>query len=93
MIAHDTAQGLISRASDDPLVQPPIEHAGPALDWYEARQASGVERPDELASGDTHYVHRGYDVSEAHPFRDASFDIWAPARRCSRASLRLRCPP
>lgn len=54
MIAHDTSGASIERAADDPLIQVPIEHAGPALDWYEARQTSGVERPDELPSGDTH---------------------------------------
>lgn len=26
----------------------------------------------------THYVHRGYPLEEAHPFRDVSFEIWAP---------------
>ncbi len=28
--------------------------AGPALDWHEAKQGSGLERPDELPAGDTH---------------------------------------
>lgn len=27
---------------------------GPALDWYEARQGSGLEAPDELPAGDQH---------------------------------------
>jgi adenylate cyclase len=28
--------------------------AGPALDWYEAKQSSGLEAPDELPEGDAH---------------------------------------
>ena len=31
-----------------------MEPVGPALDWHEARHASGLERPDELPAGDTH---------------------------------------
>ena len=30
------------------------DHAGPALDWWQATEASGRERPDELPSGDQH---------------------------------------
>lgn len=30
------------------------EDAGPALDWFEARQGSGLESPAELPDGDTH---------------------------------------
>jgi len=26
----------------------------------------------------THYVHRGFDVTGRHPFREAHFEIWAP---------------
>lgn len=28
--------------------------------------------------GRVHYVHRGFDTTAAHPFRRATFDIWAP---------------
>jgi len=31
-----------------------ITDLGPALDWYEAKQNSGLEPPDELSDGDTH---------------------------------------
>ena len=54
MIPHDTLTGPLARATDNPLVPDSPEPAGPALDWYEARQLSGVERPDELPDGDTH---------------------------------------
>jgi class 3 adenylate cyclase len=41
--------------------------AGPALDWYQAKQNSGLERPDELPSGDTHL-----NVNRTFVFADLS---------------------
>ncbi len=38
----------------DPVIKPSQADLGPALDWYEARTSSGVERPDMLPDGDTH---------------------------------------
>jgi len=32
-----------------------------------------------LAPADnTHYIYRGFDVTDKHPFQEAAFDIWAP---------------
>jgi glyoxylase-like metal-dependent hydrolase (beta-lactamase superfamily II) len=31
-----------------------------------------------LAPGNTHYVYRGLDVAGKHPFREATFELWAP---------------
>jgi hypothetical protein len=32
----------------------------------------------ELAPDNTHYVYRGLDMTGKHPFREATFEIWAP---------------
>lgn len=38
----------------------------------------------ELASADhTTYVHRGIDLTDTHPFREAAFQIWAPEEDAS----------
>ncbi len=31
-----------------------------------------------LAPGNTHFVYRGFDTAGKHPFKRATFDIWAP---------------
>jgi beta-lactamase superfamily II metal-dependent hydrolase len=31
-----------------------------------------------LNPANTTYVHRGVDLAQAHPFREATFDVWAP---------------
>lgn len=58
------------RASEDPSevvlgVSP--GDVGPALDWYQAKQSSGLERPDELPSGDAHL-----NVNRTFVFADLS---------------------
>lgn len=40
---------------------------GPALDWYQARQSSGLEPPDELPTGDAHL-----NVNRTFVFADLS---------------------
>ncbi len=40
---------------------------GPALDWYEAKQSSGLESPDELPTGDAHL-----NVNRTFVFADLS---------------------
>lgn len=43
------------------------------------KTADCVEFLRELAGEDgTTYVHRGIDLTDAHPFREATFEIWAP---------------
>ena len=43
--------------------------AGPALDWYEARQGSGLEAPHELPEGDTHlHVDRTFVFADLSGF-------------------------
>lgn len=43
-----------SENTESKVVEAETTDAGPALDWYQARQSSGVEPPDELPLGDTH---------------------------------------
>lgn len=64
MSSHDIVKEALVRATDDPMVPDHLVAdapgsdargpAGPALDWHEARQLSGVERPADLPGGDTH---------------------------------------
>lgn len=45
------------------------QDAGPALDWYEARQGSGLEAPEDLPSGDTHlHVDRTFVFADLSGF-------------------------
>ena len=37
----------------------------------------------------THYVHRGFDVTGKHPFREARFEIWAPEEDTSHYYMNL----
>ncbi len=49
--------GAVYRASDEaPHItnDPTGRDIGPALDWFEAKQGSGLESPAELPDGDTH---------------------------------------
>ncbi len=46
---------------------PATQDIGPALDWYQAKQNSGLERPDELTTGDTHL-----NVNRTFVFADLS---------------------
>lgn len=48
---------------------PPQQDAGPALDWYEARQGSGLEAPADLPKGDTHlHVDRTFVFADLSGF-------------------------
>ena len=57
---HRTNEDEPEIISDDvpvSTIDSPVERragAGPALDWHEAKQGSGLEAPDELPDGDTH---------------------------------------
>ena len=43
--------------------------AGPALDWYQARQSSGLEAPGDLPEGDAHLnVHRTFVFADLSGF-------------------------
>ena len=48
---------IISEDVPETRIEAPVERrpgAGPALDWHEAKQGSGLEAPDALPDGDTH---------------------------------------
>ncbi len=54
--------------TDEPIDRA-IEDAGPALDWHEAIQGSGLESPDELPDGDTHLnIHRTFVFADLSGF-------------------------
>jgi len=52
-----SSEGLLGRAegqSSEVVGTPEATDVGPALDWYEAKQNSGLEAPDDLPPGDAH---------------------------------------
>ncbi len=63
---------MLGRAEDDGSeVVTPSDTAdlGPALDWYEAKQDSGLEPPDQLPEGDTHlHVERTFVFADLSGF-------------------------
>lgn len=48
----DRPDSQLSDTTD--VTDDPLENVGPAIDWYDARRSSGLERPDELPVGERH---------------------------------------
>lgn len=52
------SETVLRTVEEKPILDEELDHpstdAGPALDWHQAKQGSGVEAPGELPDGDTH---------------------------------------
>ncbi len=53
-IDEPDAVGRVEEESSTVVAGSLGQDIGPALDWYEARQSSGLEAPDQLPAGDAH---------------------------------------
>lgn len=54
----ENSDAVLRTVDEKPTIDEELDHgsadAGPALDWHQAKQGSGVEAPGELPDGDTH---------------------------------------
>ena len=57
-MATEHGQAVLRTVESKPTIDEDVDDqstdAGPALDWHQAKQGSGVEAPSELPDGDTH---------------------------------------